>query len=75
MTPIFESAKRNWFQIIVIILLLLCYSRLGTIQENTFYTAYMVDSSATRIISASEDYLNEIQQNTQNTWTILDDHF
>jgi hypothetical protein len=70
-----EKAKQNWFQIIVIILLVLCYTRLGKIKENTFYTADMVDASATRIINSTTDYLNEIQDNTENTWQILDNHY
>lgn len=70
-----EKAKQNWFQIIVIILLVLCYGRLGKIKENTFYTADMVDASATRIINSTTDYLNEIQDNTENTWQILDNHY
>lgn len=73
MQKIFERAKQNWFQIVVILLLVLCYARLGKIEENTFYTADMVDSSATRIINSSIDYLEEIQRNTENTWTILND--
>lgn len=69
-----EKAKKNWFQIIVILLLILCYNRLGKIEEHAFYTADMVDASATRIINTTEDYLNEIKNNTQNTWHILDDN-
>ena len=72
---LFEKVKQNWFQIIVILLLILCYMRLGKIEENTFYTADMVDSSATRIINSFVDYLDEIQRNTENTWTILDNRF
>ncbi|MDB5225487.1 MAG: hypothetical protein JWL87_439 [Candidatus Adlerbacteria bacterium] len=64
--------KEFWFQIAVLILLIMCYVRLGEIKDNTFYTADMVDSSTTRIINSFEDYLNEIQNNTQNTWQILD---
>ena len=75
MKNILEKAKRNWFQIIVIILLVLCYNRLGKIEENAFYTADMVDASATRIINSSTDYLDEIQTNTENTWQILDNHY
>ena len=64
--------KQNWFQIIVIMLLMLCYIRLGKIADNTFYTADLVDSSATRVINSTIDYLDRIQDNTENTWQILD---
>ena len=57
MKNIFEKGKQNWFQAIVIILLVLCYVRLGKIKENTFYTADMVDASATRVINSTVDYL------------------
>lgn len=70
-----EKAKQNWFQIVVILLLVLCYARLGKIKENTFYTADMVDASATRVINSTTDYLSEIQRNTENTWQILDNHY
>ena len=72
---IFEKVKQNWFQIVVIILLLMCYTRLGKIEENAFYTADMVDASASRVINSTVDYLDEIQTNTENTWQILDNHF
>jgi len=72
MKNLFEKAKQNWFQIIVIVLLFLCYTRLGKIQENTFYTADMVDASASRVINSTVDYLDEIKDNTANTWQILD---
>ena len=75
MKKLFENAKQNWFQIIVIVLLILCYIRLGKIEENTFYTADMVDASATRIINSTVDYLDEIKDNTENTWQILDNHY
>jgi len=75
MKAIFEKAKQNWFQIAVLILLVMCYIRLGEIKDNAFYTADIVDSSATRVITTFEDYLNEIQNNTQNTWQILDNHY
>lgn len=70
---ILKKAWGNWFQIAVILLLILCYMRLGKIEENAFYTADMVDSSATRIIDSESSYLDEIQTNTQNTTSILDD--
>ena len=71
--------KENWFGVFVIILLLMIYSRLGEIKENTFYTADMVDSSASRVINSVEDsgsnltdainnlegYLDEINNNTR----------
>lgn len=47
--------KENWFKALIIILLLMIYTRLGEIKENTFYTADMVDSSASRVINAIED--------------------
>lgn len=65
--------KENWYKLSVLILLLLICNILSEIKDNTFYTADMVDSSATRIINSSTDYLNEIQRNTENTWQILDD--
>jgi hypothetical protein len=58
MKNLFEKVKRNWFQIIVIILLILCYNRLGKIEENAFFTADVVDSSATRIINTMTDLSN-----------------
>lgn len=70
---IFRKAKQNWFQITVILLLILCYIRLGKIKENTFYTADTVEDSTNRIVSSNEDYLNSIEINTKNTWTILED--
>lgn len=60
--------KENWFKALVIILLLMIYSRLGEIKENTFYTADMVDASASRIIDSVnnlEGYLDEINNNTR----------
>lgn len=68
-----EKIKRNWFQLFVIFLLILCYVRLGEIQESTAFTADIVDESATRMIRSTEDYLNDIERNTENTWVILDD--
>ena len=53
--------KINWFKLAVVILLLMIYSRLGEIKENTFYTADMVDASATRIISSLEDGLQGVE--------------
>jgi phosphoglycerol transferase MdoB-like AlkP superfamily enzyme len=67
--------KKNWFQLVVIALLILCYVRLGEIEKNAFYTADMVDSSTTRVINSTESYLNKIQRNTENTWQILDNHY
>lgn len=58
MKNLFEKAKQNWFQIIVILLLVLCYNRLGKIEENAFFTADVVDASARRIINTMEDYFN-----------------
>lgn len=67
--------KENWFEIIVIVLLIMCYMRLGSIEENSFYTADVADSSATRIVNTMEDYLPDIERNTANTVNILDNHF
>lgn len=53
--------KENWFKALIIILLLMIYSRLGEIKENTFYTADMVDASATRIINSTDDRLMGIE--------------
>ncbi len=66
---IFEKVKQNWFQVAVIVLLILCYVRLGQIKENTFFTADVVDDSSRRLI----DPLDQIERNTENTWQILDD--
>jgi hypothetical protein len=64
--------QKNWFQVIVIVLLVLCYIKLGEISDNAFYTADVVDSSVTRMSNMMEDYMNNIETNTQNTWQILD---
>lgn len=68
-----QRIRRNWFQLLVLLLLVLCYIRLGHIEENAFYTADMVDSSATRIINSDSDYLDRIERNTELTFQILDD--
>lgn len=52
--------KTNWFKLIVVVLLLMIYVRLGEINETTFYSADMVDSSATRIITSLDDRLKSI---------------
>jgi len=52
--------KENWFKLAVLVVLLMIYSRLGNIKENTFYTADMVDSSSTRIIDNLEYRLRSI---------------
>lgn len=67
--------KENWFKMLIIILLLMIYFRLGKVIDNTFYTADVVDSSISRIINSFEDYLSDIRNNTQNTWQILDNHY
>jgi len=53
--------KDNWFKFLVIILLLMIYARLNGIKENTFYTADMVDSSATRMIDSLDSRLKRIE--------------
>lgn len=53
--------KENWFKVAIIILLLMTYSRLGGIKENTFYTADMTDASATRIIDSLDDRLYRLE--------------
>lgn len=66
-----EKARQNWFQILVIILLVLCYVRLGKIKENAFYTADMVDASASRVINSLEDIssqVDDIHSSTENIY-------
>lgn len=70
-----QKIKQNWFQIIVIVLLLMCYSRLGEISKNTFYTADIVDASTERIIDSFadsfrgiENLLDDVNTNTKNVW-------
>ena len=53
--------KENWFKVAIVILLLMIYSRLNEVKENTFYTADMVDASATRIITSLGDSLQGIE--------------
>lgn len=53
--------KENWFKIIIVILLLIIYQKLHSIKENTFYTADMVDASATRIINSLDSRLKNIE--------------
>lgn len=75
MKSILTFTKQNWFQLFVILLLVLCYIRLGAIEENAFYTADVVDSSSMQLRSMTEDYLSEIQRNTENTWQILESQY
>jgi len=53
--------KDNWFKLVVIVLLLMIYARLNGIKENAFYTADMVDSSATRMIDSLDSRLKRIE--------------
>ncbi|MEK7170092.1 MAG: hypothetical protein AAB767_02290 [Patescibacteria group bacterium] len=50
----------NWFMLAIVILLLMIYSRLGDVKENTFYTADVVDASATRIIDSLDSRLERM---------------
>ena len=52
--------KENWFKLVIVILLIMIYAKLGSIKENTFYTADMVDASATRIIDLLDWRLKNI---------------
>ena len=52
--------KENWFKLAIVILLLMIYSRLGGVKENTFYTADVVDASATRMIDSLDSGLERI---------------
>ncbi len=63
--------KENWFQIIVILLLVLCYTRLLKIQENTFYTADMVEESTRDLISSLDDIysrMEDVQSDVQSIY-------
>lgn len=53
--------KNNWFRLAIIILSTMIYSKLDGVKENTFYTADMVDSSATRMINSLDDRLERIE--------------
>lgn len=68
-----QVIKDNWFQAVIVILLVLCYLRLGEIEKQTFATADSVEASATRIINANGEYLNRIEQNTESTYIVLED--
>jgi len=46
--------KENWFRIAVLALLLMCYSRLGEINENVYYVADITDSGTSRIVQTLE---------------------
>lgn len=50
----------NWFKLSVLMLLVMIYSEMDGIKENTFYTADMVDASATRIVNSLERVENGI---------------
>lgn len=63
-----DFLKTNWFQIVVIILLVMCYTRLGEINDNTYYVADIVDSSTSSLINTFEDYLSDIESNTANIY-------
>ena len=63
--------KENWFQIIVILLLILCYARLWKIQENTFYTADIVDESTRKLMYSLDDIysrMGNIQSDIQSIY-------
>ena len=53
--------KQNWFKLVVVILLIMIYARLGGIKENIFYTADVVDASATRTINSLDDRLHDME--------------
>lgn len=65
--------KNNWFRISIIIILLLIYSRLGEIKENTFYTADMVDASASRVINSIQDSNSDLTDSINNLEGYLDE--
>lgn len=50
----------NWFKLLVLILLVMIYSKIDGVKENTFYTADMVDVSASRIVDSLERVENGI---------------
>ena len=63
--------KENWFQIIVILRLILCYARLWKIQENTFYTADIVDESTRKLMYSLDDIysrMGNIQSDIQSIY-------
>lgn len=50
----------NWFKLSVVILLVMIYSKMDGVKENTFYTADMVDAGASRIVNSLERVENGI---------------
>ncbi len=60
--------KENWFKVAIVVLLLMIYSRLGEVKENTFYTADMVDASATRVINSLSDSLQGIEDGVDSIY-------
>lgn len=50
----------NWFKLLVLILLVMIYSKMDGVKENTFYTADIVDASASRIVNSLERVENGI---------------
>lgn len=46
----------------------MCYTRLGEINDNTYYVADIVDSSTSSLINTFEDYLSDIESNTANIY-------
>ena len=74
--------KENWFKIAVIILLIMCYSRLGTTPIDTNGSvdrvSYLLDSKLTEVVDSVQSleyYLDEmnnelkdIESNTANIW-------
>ena len=53
--------KENWFKLIVVVLLIMIYSRLGAIKGNTVYTADMVDASTSRVVDSLNDRLDDME--------------
>lgn len=68
---LFKKVMQNWFQFAVIILLILCYVRLGQIKESTFYTADMVDDSTRRLMYSLDDIysrMGDVQSDVQSIY-------
>lgn len=63
--------KENWFKIIIILLLILCYASLLKIQKNTFYTADMVEESTRKIMYSLDDIysrMEDVQSDVQSIY-------
>lgn len=52
--------KENWFKLVIVILLVMIYLKIANVNENAFYTADMVDASASRIINSLDSRLKSI---------------